>query len=103
MKIAVLLDLARQRSNIPTDAALTRRLSKNHGFVSALRKGHTLPSDESLVALCTLANEEPLPWLLALNIERTRGDAQRIYSDLAQHLGVSLPHPAKVKRRVAAE
>lgn len=103
MKIADLLDLARARAHLPHDAALARRLGKNHNFVCALRKGYTLPGEESLVALCSLAQVEPLPWLLALNIERTNGEARRIYSDLAQHLGVSLPKYSRARVSDAAE
>lgn len=86
-----LLDLARHRAKLDTDAALTRRLGRSHNFISGLRKGYGLPSDEVTAALCELAGVDPLPWLLALNIERTRGPAQTTYSGLAQHLGVSLP------------
>lgn len=103
MIIADLLDRARDRANLANDAALARRLGKNHNFVSALRKAHTLPSDESLVSLCILANVDPLPWLLALNIQRTSGEARRIYSDLAQHLGAQLPTPHNARPSEAAE
>lgn len=102
MKIDVLLDLARQRSNLASDSALARRLGKNHAFVFTLRKGHALPSDESLVMLCTLAKEDPLPWLLTLNIERTTGEARRIYSALAQDLvGHSPTRPKSIVNSAA--
>lgn len=103
MDISDLMDLARQRAGLPTDAALARRLGKSHNFVCGLRKGYGRIGDESLVALCSLARVDPLPWLLDLNIERTQGEARRIYRELAQSLASREPKKTRAMVNAAAE
>lgn len=87
MQLENLLDQARENCAAKSDRELSRALKLCPTAVGGYRTGRSFPSDQTIVNIAILADQDPLECLLALNLWRTRGTAHAIYADLSQRLG----------------
>jgi hypothetical protein len=81
------LDAARTRAGIASDRALSVRLGYKEQAVNAWRLKRAWPSDESMIALASLAGIEPSIALIDLNYWRAKTSAARKqYSEIRRQL-----------------
>jgi hypothetical protein len=81
------LDAARTRAGIASDRALSVRLGYKEQAVNAWRLKRAWPSDESMIALASLAWVEPSIALIDLNYWRAKTSAAREqYSQIRRQL-----------------
>ncbi len=79
------LDQAKINGEIGSDRQLAMRLGKSQGVVHQLRRGVSLPADETMLTLAALAGVAPSQALLDLNRWRTVGTpAATVYRDIAR-------------------
>jgi transcriptional regulator with XRE-family HTH domain len=86
MEINELLDRVKEVRAFPSDYALARELRTTSTQIRMWRQGRHRPKDETLLEICDLAQIPREAGLMWLNVWRTEGEAQQIYSDLAERL-----------------
>ncbi len=80
------LDLCKQRTNTVTDSNLARKIDVTRSSIALYRKGASFPSDANMVKLAKRAKLDVGECLLLLNVWRSEGEAQTIYSELCTSL-----------------
>ena len=65
------MDAAKEAQGYTSDRELARALNITSGPINQLRTGRTLPKDETMIAIATLAGEDVNVALLRLNIWRS--------------------------------
>lgn len=80
------MDKAKTCSGVKSDRKLAEMagLAPNAAFF--WKSGRALPSDETMVRICQLAQVDPVIGLLDLNIWRTTGFTQKTYVNMAKKL-----------------
>lgn len=87
--VAQLMDLAKARKGIETDMALAERLGRSRQTTSHWRNGVKCPEDDQVMELAKLAAEDPAPWLVAVQAQRSTGSAAATWAALARKLGAA--------------
>lgn len=77
-----ILNLALKRNGLSSDRKLAPVMALSPASISAWRKGHALPDDDSMARLADLAGLDKREALLQLNIWRCDGPAREMYENM---------------------
>ncbi len=86
IELNAFLDLCKARTKTVSDSNLARKVDITRAALSAYRKGASFPSDANMVKLAKRAKLDVGECLLLLNVWRSEGEAQTIYSELCTSL-----------------
>ncbi len=98
MNISTLMDMARQRARIRSDAHLAMRCGISKGTATNWRQGRHVPSGDHVLTLCNLAeipDDVGIAWRNAWIAEgQTRIISTRIANQVTDLHGITLPSEA---------
>jgi len=72
-----MLDLARERTGLPSDNALAERLGVNRQLLWQARRGSKPLSDERIAQICALAKLDGPMWIAMIHAEKAQSATER--------------------------
>jgi transcriptional regulator with XRE-family HTH domain len=84
-----LLDLAKEKCQCATDAALAGRIHVSRAYLSSWRNGKDVMPDDRVVQLALLAGVDPADWLVLITTEQTTGATHRAWERVLQRLAIA--------------
>ncbi len=73
-----------------SDRILSKEIGLNESAVNQWKKRNILPSDEIMLTIASLGNENPAKALMELNALRSTGDTKKFYENLANFFGAEM-------------
>lgn len=80
------IDEAKKRSGIQSDRKFSAFIGQSPNWVSQIKTGRALPSDDAMMKMAPLAGVQPWQALLDLCVWRTNGQTRAVYEDLQKKI-----------------